>query len=131
MLESEIKKLNAQLETLNANFEKLFAQSLAAPSITVAPDVAMPETEIHKELETMAEKPVPKVQPKKEVSEPEPAANEEVTLTELKALCLNISRNNPEKKAAMKFLLSTFDAKKVSDIKPEDRVKAKAELETL
>ena len=116
MLETEIKKLSAQIEQLNSNFEKFFNATTLQPE----PE-AEPEAEAGAEPEAEAE-----AEP-----EAEPEAEAGITGDDVRQLCLEKSRENKENKAKIKAILSDLGAKLVSDLNEEGLVIARNKIGAL
>ena len=120
MLETEIKKLSAQIEQLNSNFEKFFnAATLEAQTEPKAEPKAEAQTEPKAE---------PKAEPEAE-AEAQPEAG--ITGDDVRQLCLEKSRENKENKAKIKAILSDLSAKLVSDLNEEGLVIARNKIGAL
>ena len=144
MLETEIKKLSAQIEQLNSNFEKFFnAATLEAQTEPKAEPKAEAQTEPKAEPKAEAQT-EPKAEPKAEAqtepkaepkAEPEaqPEAQPEPGITgdDVRQLCLEKSRENKENKAKIKAILSDLGAKLVSDLNEEGLVIARNKIGAL
>ena len=100
-LETEIKKLTAAIETLNATIKN---QESSQPVVVGEPAID--------------ELPLDVVEVTKE--EPAKTASESFTHDQLRDLLMSKSRENPNLKATIKDLLSKYGATKVADVKESD-----------
>ncbi len=120
MLETEIKKLSAQIEQLNSNFEKFFNSATSQPE-------AQPEAQPEQQPEAQPEQ-QPEQQPE---TQPEQQPETSVTGDDVRQLCLEKSRENKENKAKIKAVLSDLGAKLVSDLNDEGLTVARNKIGAL
>jgi hypothetical protein len=107
MLETEIKKLNDQIEQLNNNFAQFFEANTSTP-VTV--DLSQLEPE-----------------PEPEQSDEAP----EVTKESLRDLCMSKVRGDKANKALIKKILSDLGAKLVDDLSENNLIKANEKIGAL
>lgn len=135
MLETELKKLNANIEKLVAAIEGVAPVKDAVYELNATLEAHGPDTPIHsnESVKDVVEKAVgKKAKPKADVDEPkaeepkadvdEPKAEETKYFTgdDIKSMALAISRKDRSKQRQIKAKLADHDAKLATDLKGND-----------
>lgn len=136
MLETKIAELTAQItaliEVLKANTQP---QVIREPQgVRQLRQPAQPQEPVQLTLDLpLPTEPEPEVKVKAKVKpEPDAASDPEVSIDMLRDICVNIVRDEPDKKAVVKELIATFGgALKVQDVPVSDRQTLLSALEKL
>lgn len=118
MLETELKKLNANIEKLVAAIEGIAPVKDAVYELNATLEAQGPETPTHsgKSVKDVVEEAVGKKAEEPEVEEPETESGA-FTNDDIKSMALAISRKDRSKQRDIKAKLAEHDAKVATDLK--------------